>query len=36
MAVYVDDMNLIGIPGDIKLTAEQLKAEIEMKILGEY
>ena len=34
IAVYVDDMNLIGTPGEVQKTAEYLKKEFEMKDLG--
>ena len=34
IAVYVDDMNLIGTPGELLKTAEYLKREFEMKDLG--
>ncbi|KAI5334241.1 hypothetical protein L3X38_024374 [Prunus dulcis] len=34
VAVYVDDMNLIGTPEEIIKTAEYLKCEFEMKDLG--
>ena len=34
VAVYVDDMNLIGTHDEIKETAELLKSEFEMKDLG--
>ncbi|PRQ59184.1 putative RNA-directed DNA polymerase [Rosa chinensis] len=34
VAVYVDDMNLIGTPEEIKETAKHLKSEFEMKDLG--
>ncbi|CAL9013240.1 unnamed protein product [Prunus brigantina] len=34
VAVYVDDMNLIGTPEDLQKTADYLKSEFEMKDLG--
>ncbi|KAL6180438.1 hypothetical protein ACLB2K_047101 [Fragaria x ananassa] len=34
VAVYVDDMNLIGTPEEIKETAKHLKSEFEMNDLG--
>ncbi|KAL5755747.1 hypothetical protein ACOSQ2_020493 [Xanthoceras sorbifolium] len=34
VAVYVDDMNLIGTPEELLKTAEYLKREFEMKDLG--
>ena len=34
IAVYIDDMNLIGTPGELLKTAEYLKNEFEMKDLG--
>ena len=34
VAVYVDDMNLIGSPKELEKTAEYLKNEFEMKDLG--
>ncbi|CAL2247904.1 unnamed protein product [Prunus armeniaca] len=34
VAVYVDDMNLIGTPEEVIKTAEYLKCEFEMKDLG--
>ena len=34
IVVYVDDMNLIGTPGELLKTAEYLKKEFEMKDLG--
>lgn len=34
VAVYVDDMNLIGTPEEVKETAKLLKSEFEMKDLG--
>ena len=34
IAVYVDDMNLIGTLKEIKETAKHLKSEFEMKDLG--
>ncbi|CAL8991140.1 unnamed protein product [Prunus brigantina] len=34
VAVYVDDMNLIGTPEDLQKTADYLKREFEMKDLG--
>ena len=34
VAVYVDDMNLIGSPEELEKTAEYLKNEFEMKDLG--
>ena len=34
IAVYVDDMNLIGTPEELLKTAEYLKREFEMKDLG--
>ncbi len=34
MAVYVNDMNLIDTPEEIKETAKHLKLEFEMKGLG--
>ena len=35
VAVYVDDMNLIGTTNEIKETANYLKKEFEMKDLGD-
>ena len=34
IAVYVDDMNLIGTPEELSKTAEYLKKEFEVKDLG--
>ncbi|KAM0982081.1 hypothetical protein ACFX2A_015350 [Malus domestica] len=34
VAVYVDDMNLVGTPKELNKTAEYLKNEFEMKNLG--
>ncbi|KAM1125408.1 hypothetical protein ACFX2B_040210 [Malus domestica] len=34
VAVYVDDMNLVGTPEELNKTAEYLKSEFEMKDLG--
>ncbi|CAL8994903.1 unnamed protein product [Prunus brigantina] len=34
VAVYVDDMNLIGTPEDLQKIADYLKREFEMKDLG--
>jgi hypothetical protein len=34
VAVYVDDMNLIGTLDELKETAKYLKSEFEMKDLG--
>ncbi|KAM2322655.1 hypothetical protein PS2_018947 [Malus domestica] len=34
VAVYVDDMNLVGTPEELNKTAEYLKSEFEMKNLG--
>ena len=34
MSVYVDDLNVIGTPGEISQTVESLKKEFEMKDLG--
>ncbi|KAM2958414.1 hypothetical protein FF2_025281 [Malus domestica] len=34
VAVYVDDMNLIGTPAELKEIATHLKSEFEMKDLG--
>ena len=34
IAVYVDDMNLIGTPEELSKTAEFLKKEFEVKDLG--
>ncbi|CAM9000605.1 unnamed protein product [Rhodiola kirilowii] len=34
IAVYVDDLNIIGTPEEIQLTADYLKSEFEMKDLG--
>ena len=34
IAVYVDDLNLIGTPKELQKTAECLKNEFEMKDLG--
>ena len=34
IAIYVDDMNLIGTPGELLKTTEYLKREFEMKDLG--
>ena len=34
VAVYVDDMNLVGTPEELHKTAEYLKSEFEMKDLG--
>lgn len=34
IAVYVDDLNIIGTPEEIKQTADYLKSEFEMKDLG--
>ena len=34
IAVYVDDLNIIGTPGEIAQTVEYLKKEFEMKDLG--
>ncbi|KAM2052997.1 hypothetical protein ACFX1T_002692 [Malus domestica] len=34
VAVYVDDMNLVGTPKELHKTAEYLKSEFEMKDLG--
>lgn len=34
IAVYVDDLNIIGTPNDIEITAQYLKTEFEMKDLG--
>ncbi|KAM1332186.1 hypothetical protein ACFX13_045368 [Malus domestica] len=34
MAVYVDNMNLVGNPEELNKTAEYLKSEFEMKDLG--
>ncbi|KAM1052078.1 hypothetical protein ACFX2A_034318 [Malus domestica] len=33
MAVYVDDMNLVGTPEELNKTVEYLKSEFEMKDL---
>ena len=35
VAVYVDDMNLIGTPEELRKTADYLKREFEMKDLGQ-
>ncbi|KAM2349142.1 hypothetical protein ACFX1X_012683 [Malus domestica] len=34
VALYVDDMNLVGTPEELNKTAEYLKSEFEMKDLG--
>ncbi|KAM2623255.1 hypothetical protein TB2_027778 [Malus domestica] len=34
VAVYIDDMNLVGTPEELNKTAEYLKSEFEMKDLG--
>ena len=34
IAVYVDDLNLVGTPEELTKTAEYLKKEFEMKDLG--
>ena len=34
IAVYVDDLNILGTSGDISQTVEYLKKEFEMKDLG--
>ena len=34
IVVYVDDLNLIGTPGELTKTTNYLKKEYEMKILG--
>ena len=32
--MYVDDLNLIGTPGELTITTKYLKKEFEMKELG--
>ena len=34
IVVYVDDLNLIGTPGELTITTKYLKKEFEMKELG--